>query len=94
MAKTEGVTDFVRCNRLKEVALAEGVPAYLISGPEELQESWFDGISKVGVTSGASTPEASVQRVIGSLSPAMVTQLDVIAENVTFSLPKELTTPK
>lgn len=85
-----GAQNSSNCNRLKEVALAEGVPAYLISGPEELDNSWVDGISKIGITSGASTPEASVKRVIESLAPTAITQLDVIVENVTFSLPKEL----
>lgn len=85
-----GAQNSSNCNRLKEVALAEGVPAYLISGPEELDHSWIDGISKIGITSGASTPEASVKRVIESLTPTAITQLDVIVENVTFSLPKEL----
>jgi len=39
-------------------------PAYLVDSLEELDLSWFAGVKKVGVTSGASTPSQLTRRVI------------------------------
>ena len=78
------------CNRLREVAEAQGVPAYLINGPEDLDQAWLGGINRVGITSGASTPEVLVDEVISVLKPADVTTLGGIEEAVSFVLPREL----
>src|SRR5581483_7760325 len=43
--------------RLVDVAQAAGVAAYLVDDASEIDESWLDGVSTVGVTSGASAPE-------------------------------------
>ncbi len=80
------------CNRLREVAESMGVPAYLIDGPEDLDESWLADANRVGITSGASTPETLVEAVIDRLAPSDVSTLEVIEENVSFVLPKELRT--
>ena len=48
------------------------------------------GVSRVGITSGASTPEVLVDEVISSLKPSDVTTLGGIEEDVTFVLPREL----
>ncbi len=78
------------CNRLREVAEVQGVPAYLINGPEDLDQAWLGGINRVGITSGASTPEVLVDEVISVLKPADVTTLGGIEEAVSFVLPREL----
>ena len=78
------------CNRLREVAEANGTRAYLIDGPQEIDPAWLDGIDNVGVTSGASTPEWLVERVIDALAPEEVITLTSIEEDITFSLPKEI----
>ena len=85
-----GAQNSSNCNRLREVAEALGVPAYLINGPEEINPSWLDGRLKIGVTSGASTPEVLVESVVQALAPEKVTPLTVVEEDVNFSLPKEL----
>ena len=64
-----GAQNSSNCNRLREVAEALGVPAYLINGPEEINPSWLEGRQKVGVTSGASTPEVLVKSVVQALAP-------------------------
>ncbi len=80
-------------NRLREIAEKAGIPGYLIDGPEDLKREWFEGRQTVGVTAGASAPEVLVERVVGRLrewgghAPENVLGQ---AENVVFSLPKEL----
>ena len=79
--------------RLKEVALARGVDAYLIDWADEIETSWLTGKRKVGVTAGASAPEILVQEVVDriqSLAGAEVHQLPGVEEGVSFPLPKEL----
>ncbi|MBM3944229.1 MAG: 4-hydroxy-3-methylbut-2-enyl diphosphate reductase [SAR202 cluster bacterium] len=85
-----GAPNSSNCNRLRDVAEAQGVTAYLINGPEELQPSWLDGVETVGITSGASTPEQLVSAVIEALAPEKVIPIDGVEEDVTFVLPREL----
>ena len=85
-----GAQNSSNCNRLREVAEGQGVPAYLINGPEDLDEKWLNGVNRVGITSGASTPEVLVDEVILALRPDDVTTMAGIEENVAFVLPKEL----
>ncbi|PKO90006.1 MAG: 4-hydroxy-3-methylbut-2-enyl diphosphate reductase [Betaproteobacteria bacterium HGW-Betaproteobacteria-10] len=79
--------------RLKEVAVARGVDAYLIDGADEIETAWLAGKHKVGVTAGASAPEILVQRVVDRiqlLTAAEVRQLPGVEEGVSFALPREL----
>ncbi|MEK7806456.1 MAG: 4-hydroxy-3-methylbut-2-enyl diphosphate reductase, partial [Chloroflexota bacterium] len=85
-----GAQNSSNCNRLREVAAAQGVPSYLINGPEEIDPAWLEGKDKVGITSGASTPEVLVESVIRALAPEKVVMLSGVEEAVAFTLPKEL----
>lgn len=80
-------------NRLREIAEKAGIPGYLVDGPEDLQHEWFADKQSVGVTAGASAPEVLVERVVqkirewgGEVPQHVLGQ----AENVVFSLPREL----
>ncbi len=80
-------------NRLVEVAQAAGVPAYLIDDAEEIDDSWFEGIDIVGVTSGASAPERLVQDVCAwfrSRGVLDVAERRAVYEDVVFKVPLEL----
>ena len=80
-------------NRLRELAEKCGVPAYLIDGVGDIRDEWLDGMSKVGVTAGASAPESLVREVIACLQRKggnSVEELQGIAENMVFALPREL----
>jgi len=80
-------------NRLRELAERMATPAYLIDGAEDLQQSWFDGVERIGITAGASAPEVLVRGVIQQLQAWGATGADELAgreENITFSMPKEL----
>jgi 4-hydroxy-3-methylbut-2-enyl diphosphate reductase len=85
-----GAQNSSNCARLREVAEAEGAPAYLINGPDEIQDSWLKDAERVGITSGASTPELLVNRVVEYLKPTAVRSVEVMEENVRFLLPKSL----
>lgn len=80
-------------NRLRELAERLGTPAYLIDGAEDLEKGWFEGVSTIGVTAGASAPDVLVREVIARLREWGATgaeELDGRPENITFSMPKEL----
>ena len=85
-----GASNSSNCNRLREVVEAAGVPAYLVNGPEEVTLERIGGAAKVGIVSGASTPEDLVQSVVDKLAPDLVIHREVVEESVSFNLPKEL----
>lgn len=79
--------------RLKEVALSKGIDAYLIDTPVEIESSWLQGKTKIGISAGASAPELLVERVLtylNELTGAQVMNLGAMDEGVSFPLPKEL----
>jgi 4-hydroxy-3-methylbut-2-enyl diphosphate reductase len=80
-------------NRLREIAEKAGIPGYLVDGPEDLKEEWFEGKEAVGVTAGASAPEVLVERVVARIREwGGNAPVDLVGqpENVVFSLPREL----
>jgi 4-hydroxy-3-methylbut-2-enyl diphosphate reductase len=80
-------------NRLREIAEKAGIPGYLIDGPEDLQQAWFEDVGSVGVTAGASAPEVLVKRVVARLQEWGGHVAEEVAgrpENIVFSLPKVL----
>jgi 4-hydroxy-3-methylbut-2-enyl diphosphate reductase len=85
-----GAQNSSNCNRLREVAEALGVPAYLINSPDEIDPRWLEGKQRVGITSGASTPEVLVESIVETLAPEKVTMITGVEEDVTFTLPREL----
>ncbi len=85
-----GAQSSSNCNRLKDVAIKKGVPAHLINGPEELDRSWLQGVEKIGITSGASTPEKQVKAVIEAISPENVYRVGPGEESITFAIPRNL----
>jgi len=80
-------------NRLREIAEQKGIPAWLIDGPDDIQENWLAGKQVVGLTAGASAPELLVQNVIKrlrELGADIVNEDEGKPETVTFTLPKAL----
>ncbi|MGW3121189.1 4-hydroxy-3-methylbut-2-enyl diphosphate reductase [Streptomyces sp. NPDC001107] len=80
--------------RLVEVAkLAGSREAYLVDFADEIDEAWLEGVSTVGVTSGASVPEVLVEQVLEWLAQRGFEDVEIVKaaeESITFSLPKEL----
>ncbi len=89
-----GATNSSNSNRLREVAEMAGVEASLIQQVSDLDPADFEDVTRVGVTSGASTPEFLVQEVVDycrRLGVEEVNDLIVTEENVKFLLPAQLT---
>lgn len=80
--------------RLVEVALEYGAKAsHRVDFAHEIDETWFEGVASVGITSGASVPEILVQEVLHLLATygyASVEEVVTAQEDILFSLPKEL----
>ncbi|MEY3666159.1 MAG: 4-hydroxy-3-methylbut-2-enyl diphosphate reductase [Pseudomonadota bacterium] len=82
-------------NRLREVAEKMGCEARLIGSAEQLDAAWLVGRRRIGVTAGASAPEALVTEVVRRLREmgvSSVRTLPGVEEKVTFPLPKGLST--
>ena len=80
--------------RLVEVALQSGArTSHRIDRATELRDEWFDGVSTVGVTSGASVPEILVRDLLDALAArgyANVEEVRTATEDLMFSLPREI----
>ncbi len=90
-----GSTNSSNSNRLRELSENIGVPSYLIDQPQQIQKEWFDDVSVVGITAGASAPEVLVKQVIDQVKMwggKVVNEASGPVENVSFSLPIELRT--
>ena len=84
--------------RLVEVALQNGTnDAHLIDYAHQIDDAWFDGVTTVGVTSGASVPEILVREVVeylGERGYDNVEQVTTTTETITFALPRDLRPPR
>jgi 4-hydroxy-3-methylbut-2-enyl diphosphate reductase len=88
-----GAKNSSNSNRLREIGLEEGLPSYLIDDASALDPSWLDGKSSIGLTAGASAPEALVEEVIAALralGPVTVEPMQGVEEHIEFRLPAEL----
>src|ERR1700716_14202 len=83
-------------NRLREIGVEEGIPSYLIADADALDPAWLTDKTNIGLTAGASAPEALVLDVIDALrridADLEVSKMDGLEEHVEFRLPVELRT--
>ncbi|ULX54955.1 4-hydroxy-3-methylbut-2-enyl diphosphate reductase [Cupriavidus taiwanensis] len=80
-------------NRLRELAERLGVPAYMVDAPEQVRPEWVAGKRRIGLTAGASAPEALAQSIVErlrELGARQVRPLKGIEENMAFPLPRGL----
>lgn len=59
-----GSSNSSNSNRLKEVAISEGTNAYLIDDSSMIDLKWFENVSSVGISAGASAPEYVVSEIV------------------------------
>ncbi|MBC7522226.1 MAG: 4-hydroxy-3-methylbut-2-enyl diphosphate reductase [Sandarakinorhabdus sp.] len=88
-----GATNSSNSQRLREVAEREGAASYLIQRAVDIDWNWFEGVSTLGLTAGASAPEVLVQEVLASLSERFAVSTENITtavEQVVFKLPRAL----
>ncbi len=82
-------------SRLVEVATKLGVTSFLIAEANDIDPAWIEGLSCVGVSAGASTPEFLVAQVVERLCTlagpdSQIESLPAIDEGMHFKLPDEL----
>ena len=91
-----GATNSSNSNRLREIGSESGVPSYLVADGSQVKPEWFNGVTTVGLTAGASAPEEMVENVIGALralGPVEVSTMVGREEKVEFKLPSKLLEP-
>ncbi len=80
--------------RLVEVAERAGCPkAMLLQSVDDIPWAEFEGVSRVGITAGASAPEVLVNEIVDAFRAryqATVENTTTAQENIRFSLPREL----
>ncbi|WP_299492197.1 4-hydroxy-3-methylbut-2-enyl diphosphate reductase [uncultured Shewanella sp.] len=80
-------------NRLRELAQKKGTNSYLVDNADDVQPQWFNNVTKVAVTAGASAPEVLVQQVIDAIAemaPSVITEVEGRKEDTVFAVPAEL----
>jgi len=85
-----GASNSSNCNRLKDVAIDSGTESYLINSFEEIKPEWLINVNKLGVTSGASTPDKLVYEIISKLKPKSVHKIEDKSENIVFEIPRKV----
>lgn len=88
-----GSSNSSNSNRLREVAAARGARAYMIDQPSDIDPAWLSDVKSIGVTAGASAPEALVERVVErlqALGGELATAGPTREEGVVFPLPRAL----
>ena len=88
-----GAPNSSNSNRLREIGAETGTPTWLLADGSELDPAWVAGAGVVGITAGASAPEAMVEHVIDALralGPVEVSTMDGIEEHIEFKLPRAL----
>jgi 4-hydroxy-3-methylbut-2-enyl diphosphate reductase len=88
-----GAENSSNSQRLKEVAAREGASAHLIQRASHIDWAWFEGVTTLGLTAGASAPEVLVQEVLDELKAryeVSIEEVTTATEEVVFKLPRAL----
>jgi small subunit ribosomal protein S1 len=64
---------------LAEICNASGTATYQVESAADLQAVWFSGINRIGVTAGASTPDAQIFSVVEKIN--LLGGNEVVSEN-------------
>jgi 4-hydroxy-3-methylbut-2-enyl diphosphate reductase len=85
-----------RQDAVKQLTRSQGTPAYLIGEIGLLDPNWLNGMTRVGITSGASVPERLVDEAVEFFvrQGAEISHLGFTEENIHFALPAEVVHPQ
>ncbi|MCB2061696.1 MAG: 4-hydroxy-3-methylbut-2-enyl diphosphate reductase, partial [Novosphingobium sp.] len=89
-----GAPNSSNSRRLAEVAERCGAVSHLIQRASDIEPEWLEGVETLGLTAGASAPEALVEEVVsrlGQLRSVSVEQAVTAKERMSFKLPRQLT---
>ena len=93
MMRVLGSANSSNSNRLREIGIKAGIPAHLVDDASEVDPRWLDGVTRVGITAGASAPEDLVRGLIDRLSAFRTVTVESVGdvhETVEFRLPPAL----
>ena len=88
-----GAKNSSNSNRLREIGVEAGVPTHLIANGSEIKSEWLHNVEVVGITAGASAPDALVEQLIARLremTDIEEEELPGVTENVRFRMPPQL----
>jgi len=89
-----GSTNSSNSVRLVEVSLEYGAKAaYLVDFADEVKEEWLEGVTTIGVSSGASVPEILVEDLLKWLAERGFGDVETVTameEHLLFAMPPEL----
>ena len=87
-----GAKNSSNSNRLYEIG-SEIVPTYFVVDPEDIETGWFNSISSVGITAGASAPEELVTAVVARMASFRSLEISTLPgrqETIRFQLPRTI----
>lgn len=79
--------------RLRELAEQAGVRSYLVDDADQLLPAWLEGAQRVGVTSGASSPETLTQAIVARLRQFGTFEIEEFGKpepEIIFTMPREI----
>lgn len=86
-----GAANSSNSNRLRDIAEECGAKGYLINRAADIDPAWFSGVTRAGITAGASAPEELVSETLdflrGRFNVSHIAVAGGIKENVSFKLP-------
>ena len=88
-----GAQNSSNSNRLTEIGKEHDIPSYLLDDAKSFDSSWLEGVNTIGVTAGASAPEALVSGLLDCLKLFGEIDLELVAgveESIKFKLPPGL----
>jgi len=78
------------CVRLKEMSESHGTPSFLVNSVEEIKDMDLNKYTKIGITSGASTPEVLIDEFISYIQPSKIDIVGESEKDINFVLPDEV----
>ncbi|MEO1457564.1 MAG: 4-hydroxy-3-methylbut-2-enyl diphosphate reductase [Pseudomonadota bacterium] len=86
-----GARNSSNSNRLVEIAAAAGCAAHLVPEPGDLDPAWLEGVTRLGISAGASAPESLVRETVARLAAwreITVETREGVREDIAFRLPR------